>query len=94
MVEPEADLEMVAAVAAGHHAPAQRESGRSRLAPETYSTQEVADLLGVSDWTLYQAVRDGTAPIQPIRVGRRIVWARSAVDQLLGLLDNDAGRLR
>jgi predicted DNA-binding transcriptional regulator AlpA len=52
----------------------------------TYSAAEVARLLGVSSWTLYQAVKDQTCPVQPIRIGkRRLVWSRSAVDRLLGL---------
>lgn len=51
----------------------------------TYCTAEVAQLLGVSEWSLYQSVRRGDPPITPIRVGRRLVWPKAAVDRLLGL---------
>lgn len=51
----------------------------------TYTADQVAELLGVSTWSIYEAVRRGDPPIPPIRVGRRIVWSRAAVDSLLGL---------
>jgi len=50
----------------------------------TLSTAEFADLLGVSEWALYESVRRGDPPIPPIRVGRRLLWSRAAVDALLG----------
>lgn len=49
----------------------------------TYNAREVADLLGVSEWSIYQSVRDGACPVDPIRVRRRLVWPRAAVDRLL-----------
>lgn len=51
----------------------------------TLTVAELANLLGVSEWAIYQSARDGTCPIPPIRVGRRLVFARAAVEQLLGL---------
>jgi predicted DNA-binding transcriptional regulator AlpA len=52
----------------------------------TYSAEQFADLLGVSPWSIYQSVKSGTCPIDPIRVGqRRLVWSKAAVDRLLGL---------
>jgi predicted DNA-binding transcriptional regulator AlpA len=51
----------------------------------TYRAEEVAALLGISEWALYQSVRRGDCPVPPIKVGRRLVWARSPVRALLGL---------
>ena len=51
----------------------------------TISAKEFSDILGVSLWTLYQSVREGTCPIEPIRIGRRMVWGSSQVAALLGV---------
>jgi len=51
----------------------------------TYSAEEFAEMLGVSSWSVYASVKNGTCPVVPIRVGRRLVWPRAAVDRLLGL---------
>lgn len=56
-----------------------------RRHPATYTADEFAALLGVSLWSLYESVRRGDPPIPPIRVGRRLVWPRSAVNALLGI---------
>jgi predicted DNA-binding transcriptional regulator AlpA len=54
--------------------------------PATYGAEEFAERLGVSPWLLYKSVKDGTCPVEPIRVGaHRLVWPRAAVDRLLGL---------
>ena len=50
----------------------------------TITAEELADLLNVSPWSIYAAVRRGDCPVPPIRVGRRIVFASAAVDRLLG----------
>jgi excisionase family DNA binding protein len=50
----------------------------------TYNASELASKLGVSLDTLYEAVRAGECPLEPIRVGRRILWAKARVDELLG----------
>jgi predicted DNA-binding transcriptional regulator AlpA len=52
-----------------------------------YSAEQVAELLAVSKWAIYQAARRGEPPIGnlAIRVGRRLVWPRAAIDDLLGL---------
>jgi excisionase family DNA binding protein len=55
----------------------------------TYTAEELAELLGVSAWSVYASVKSGGCPIEPIRVGRRMVWPRSAVDRLLGLEGDD-----
>ena len=55
------------------------------MSPATIDAEELAALLGVSTWGIYQAVRRGDCPIPPIRVGRRVVFSRAAVDRLLGI---------
>ena len=57
------------------------------MARATYCAEEVAELLGVSEWSVYQAVRRKEPPIgtMAIGVGRRILWPRAAVDRLLQL---------
>jgi excisionase family DNA binding protein len=56
----------------------------------TMTAKELADVLGVSTWAVYQSVTDGDCPVPPIRVGRRIVFAKAAVDRLLGVGQNSA----
>lgn len=51
---------------------------------QTLSAAEVAQLLGVSTWAIYEAVRRGDCPATPIKIGRRLVWPRQAIDRLLG----------
>lgn len=61
----------------------------------TYTADEVASLLGVSTWAIYKAVKEGTCPVEPVRIGRRLVWPRSRVDALLSAQDrSEAGGLR
>lgn len=50
----------------------------------TLTTEELAAVLGVSAWSLYEAARRGDPPVAPIRVGRRLVWPRAAVEALVG----------
>ena len=57
------------------------------MMPATYTAAEVAELLGVSTWSIYAAVKEGNCPVAPIKVGRRLVWPKAAVDRLLGLDD-------
>lgn len=49
-----------------------------------YTAEECAALFGVSTWAWYRSVREGTCPVPPIRIGRRLVWAKASVDDLLG----------
>ena len=55
------------------------------MSSATLRAAEFAELLGVSEWSLYESVRRGDCPVAPIRVGRRLVWSRAAVQKLLGL---------
>jgi excisionase family DNA binding protein len=48
----------------------------------TFSIPEVAEILGVSGWALYQAAGKGELPV--ITVGRRKVVPRRALEKLLG----------
>lgn len=48
-----------------------------------YNVPEVAALLGLSPWSVFQHVKDGTFPIAPIRVGRRILFSALATDRLI-----------
>jgi excisionase family DNA binding protein len=49
----------------------------------TYTVPEVADLLGLSAWSVFAHVKDGTFPVAPIRCGRRILFSKALVDALL-----------
>ncbi len=51
----------------------------------TITATELAALLGGSTWSIYQSVRRGDCPVPPIRLGRRLLWSKAAVDALLGL---------
>ncbi len=57
---------------------------KTQRSTSTYKATEVADKLGISLDTLYASVKTGACPVQPIRVGRRILWAKTRVDELLG----------
>lgn len=68
-------------------------SRRQVAGPATYTADEVAALLGVSTWAIYQSVRRDECPLTPIRIGRRLVWPRSQVDAVLGTSQPDTHRL-
>ncbi len=55
------------------------------MTPATYTAEQFFGLLGVSTWAGYESVRRGDCPIEPIRVGRRLVWAKAKVDGVLGI---------
>ena len=56
--------------------------------------EEVAELLGISTWSVYQAARRGDTPLGQIaiRVGRRLLWPRGRVTGLLGIDGEEATR--
>jgi hypothetical protein len=61
-----------------------------RRHPATMTTPELAEAVGVSTWTVYEELRRtghgptcGDTTLTPLRVGRRILWSRAAVDKLL-----------
>ncbi len=57
------------------------------MPPAVYRADQVAELFDISEWAVYQAVRREEAPLgtMAIRVGRRVVWPRAAIDRLLGI---------
>ena len=55
--------------------------------------EQVLGLIGGSTTWAYRAIKDGTFPINHISIGRKIVFARSAVRELLGVVDDELGRL-
>lgn len=56
-------------------------AGRSAV----LTVPEVAALLGSSPWTIYEAIKRGSFPVAPIRLGRKILFARSRIEELLGI---------
>jgi len=54
---------------------------RPRLEPLTYTTTEVADLLGISHRTVVRMVEDGRLPVVPKMGHRRI--PRKAIQELV-----------
>ena len=53
----------------------------------TLTVPEAARLIGISRMTAYSAVREGTIP--SIRIGRRVLVPRAALDRLLAQADAD-----
>ena len=53
--------------------------------PTTLDTPQVAELFGVSAWSVYQGVKAGTFPVAPIHVGRRLVFPTIAVLRAIGM---------
>lgn len=58
---------------------------KPRPGAQVYTATEVAEKFDTSLDAWYDSVRNGTCPIEPIRVGRRIVWPKARVDELLGI---------
>jgi len=70
----------------GHSAPQCPTVGHnsgSEPDPETYSTEEVADLFAVSRKTIYRLLRMGGLPISPFKVGRQWRFPAAQVDALV-----------
>lgn len=49
--------------------------------PLTYSVTEAAAILGISEWTYYEAVKRGELPAR--KIGRRIVVPKIQLEQWL-----------
>lgn len=49
----------------------------------TYNVPDAAALIGVDKLTLYAAIRKGESPVPVIKVGRRYVIPKAALDRLL-----------
>ena len=53
------------------------------MTKRTYDVPEVAALMGLSPWSVYAHVKDGSFPVPHISVGRRILFSSDIVDRLL-----------
>lgn len=51
----------------------------------TLDAKEAAAVLGVSTWTLYETVKAGTCPVEPLRVGKRLRWPTALVLRAVGI---------
>jgi excisionase family DNA binding protein len=58
------------------------------LTRRTYKIEEVAQLLGISMPTAYRAATDDHLPVPVIRVGRRYLVSRAALNEFLGIEEN------
>ena len=58
---------------------------QSSLDREVYSLSEFAKLCGSSYTVFHQLAQAGALPVQPIRIGRRYLFAKSAVHALLSI---------
>ena len=56
---------------------------------KAYSVSEAADVLGVSQWLVREAIRRGE--IRCTRIGKRIIIPAAAIDQFLSLPDDQGG---
>ena len=54
---------------------------------------QVLGLIGGSSTWAYRAINDGTFPLRHISIGRKIVFVRSTVRELLGVDDDELRRL-
>ena len=52
---------------------------------KTYSVSEAAEVLGVSQWLVREAIRRGE--IRCARIGKRIIIPAAAIDRFLGTSD-------
>lgn len=53
--------------------------------PPTLDANTTAELFGVSYWTLLRAVKAGTSPVEPLRVGRSLRFSTARVVAVLGI---------
>lgn len=50
----------------------------------TLTVEQLAHVLGVSRNTIYEMIRTNEVPVQPISLGRQIVFSRAKVEEFLG----------
>jgi excisionase family DNA binding protein len=55
------------------------------MAAATYTVGELSEMLRVSTFSIYEAIKRDDLPVPAIKVGHRIVFAKAAVDRLLQL---------
>jgi excisionase family DNA binding protein len=74
----------VESVGLGHdETPRASGANRKRLARQTYSVDEAAELLGISRNTAFVLARENKLPVPVTRVGRRLLLVRAALDKFL-----------
>ena len=54
-------------------------------APAVLTVPEVAALMGSSPWTVYESIKRSDFPVPVIRLGKKILFSRTRVYELLGL---------
>lgn len=60
-------------------------SKRPRLKPATYGLRDLAALLDRSYTSIHELAQAGALPVRAFKVGREWRFAKSEVDQLLGI---------
>jgi hypothetical protein len=55
-----------------------------RAGRRTYTIEQVAEILGLSRNSAYVAARNGLLPCPVIKIGRRMVVAKFALDEVVG----------
>jgi excisionase family DNA binding protein len=58
-------------------------SSSQRIEPRTLTIEQAGAMLGISRPTSYKLARINDFPVPVIRIGRRMVVSREAVDELL-----------
>lgn len=58
--------------------------------PRVLRTEQAAELLDISPDTLWRLAREGTAPVEPLRLGRALRWPTRRILELLGEVDESA----
>jgi excisionase family DNA binding protein len=56
----------------------------------TLSVEEAGRVFGISRGTAYRLAREDRFPVPIVRIGRRLVVSRQAVEALVGLIDEEA----
>ena len=61
------------------------------MLPDSPTTAaQLARVLGLSENSLYRHAKEGTCPVEPIRVGGRLMWRTADVARVLGLEETPA----
>jgi predicted DNA-binding transcriptional regulator AlpA len=57
--------------------------------PPTLTADQIGEILGLSTYSVYSGAKRGNLPVQPIRVGGRLLrWPTATVLAVLGLADD------
>lgn len=51
----------------------------------TIGAEEMAEAFGCSTWQVYELVKRGECPVEPIHVGRKLRWPTAAVLRKLAI---------